>query len=171
MHLSLINPHIRVAMQSIIPSGKNISSRIIYDYELIYLEKGEFTFVYSNTQYHCQKGDLIFIRPGISHSFIIEHGEISQPHVHFDITYRSLSEKIPVSFKDISQLTETELNWIHNDYFSSYPPTPFINISNKEDFLSDFFKIISKTTDAMVKKSLIFSTYKSVFCGRRFYCI
>ena len=39
MNLSLINPYIRLAMESRISSGHNIARRVIYDYELIYLEE------------------------------------------------------------------------------------------------------------------------------------
>ncbi|MBQ8400054.1 MAG: AraC family transcriptional regulator [Clostridia bacterium] len=155
MYLSSINPHIRVAMQSIIPAGHNIMRRIIYDYELIYLERGEFTFVYGEKPYHCQSGDIIFIRPGIPHSFQLDCTEISQPHIHFDITSRPLSEKIPVSFKDIDAMTESERNWIHTDYFSDYAVTPFITVTNKEKFLDVFYQIISKETDPLMKKAFM----------------
>ena len=155
MHLSLINPHIRVAMQSIIPSGHNIARRIIYDYELIYLEKGEFTFVYDDKTYRCKSGDFIFIRPGIPHGFQLDYGDISQPHIHFDITYRPQSEKIPISFKDFNAMTETEKSWIHKDHFSCYPSIPFITAPNKNEFLDDFFKIIAKDTSPLIKKAIM----------------
>ena len=99
MNLSLINPYIRLAMKSRIPSGHHIARRIIYDYELIYLEEGCFTFIYNGEAYHCKAGDIIFICPGIAHSFRLDQGEISQPHIHFDITHRPQSEFIPISFK------------------------------------------------------------------------
>ena len=75
-------------MRSVIPSGDNIMRRVIYDYELICLERGEFTLIYDGIPYHCQAGDVIFIRPGIAHSFQFDFGEVSQPHIHFDLTYR-----------------------------------------------------------------------------------
>ena len=48
MNLSLINPYIRLAMESRILAGHNIARRVIYDYELIYIEEGNFTFIYNN---------------------------------------------------------------------------------------------------------------------------
>ena len=104
MNLSLINPYIRLAMESRIPSGHNIAQRVIYDYELIYLEEGNFTFVYNGEAYYCKTGDIIFICPGIAHSFHLDYGEISQPHIHFDITHRPQSEFIPISFKDLDKI-------------------------------------------------------------------
>lgn len=155
MYLSLINPHIRVAMKSVIPSGHSIVRRVIYDYELIYLERGEFTFIYDDKSYRCKAGDFIFIRPGVPHSFQIEYGEISQPHIHFDITYRPQSEQIPVSFKDIGFMTEIEKSWIHKDYFSCYASVPLITIPDKKAFLDDFYKIVETENDPTVKKSLM----------------
>lgn len=154
MHISLINPYIRVAMESKLSFGLTISRRVIYDYEIIYLENGEFTFNYNDVPYHCSAGDIIFIRPGIAHSLQLDYGDISQPHIHFDITYRPQSETIPVSFKDRDQMTEIELSWIHKDYFSQYPTSPFLAIQNKTEFLECFYKILSNN-NALIKKSLL----------------
>lgn len=162
MHLSLINPYIRISMESKISSGSNIARRVIYDYEIIYLERGEFTLIYDEEQYICSPGDIIFIRPGIPHSFQIDRGEISQPHIHFDITYRHLSEKIPISFKDYGQMTEAEKAWIHKDYFSSFPRTPFITVQDKSEFLNCFYRIICKGDSAAVKKGLMIQLIATV---------
>jgi len=155
MHLSLINPYIRVAMKSKILSGHNMIQRVIYDYELIYLESGAFTFVYNDISHQCTAGDIIFIHPGIAHSFQFNQGEISQPHIHFDITYRSQSEIIPISFKDFDQMSKTERDWIHKDYFHQYSSTPFLTIKNKPDFLKYFYLIIEKKDDPLLKKALM----------------
>lgn len=155
MHLSLINPYIRVSMRSILSSGHDIARRVIYDYELIYLERGEFTLIYDGITYSCRAGDVIFIRPNIAHSFHIDRGDISQPHIHFDITYRPQSEGIPVSFKDIDDMTETEKRWIHKDYFAAEPRSPIINVKNKEAFLNLFYRIIAKETDLIMKKAFM----------------
>lgn len=153
MYLSLINPYIRLAIPSVIPSGHNIIRRVIYDYELIYLEHGDFDFTYNNTVYRCTEGDIIFICPGIPHSFKINNGEISQPHIHFDITHRPHSNKIPISFKDIDNMTDTEKSWIHKNYFNSYENSPLIKIQNKEKFLKLFYQIILNEADILEKKA------------------
>ena len=155
MNLSSINPYIRLATESKIPAGHNIARRVIYDYELIYLEKGIFNFVYDDITYLCKAGDIIFIRPGIPHSFIIDLGEISQPHIHFDITHRPQSEIIPISFKDLDKMSEEERGWIHEDFFPSFHQSPLIHIQNKSDFLETFYHIVSGNSDALTKKSLI----------------
>lgn len=153
MDLSLINPYIRLAMPSVIPSGHNIISRVIYDYELIYLESGRFTFTYNDKDYHCTEGDIIFFCPGIAHSFKLDSGDISQPHIHFDITQRPHSDKIPISFKDRDNMTDTEKSWIHKNYFGAYKDLPILKIQEKERFLDIFYQIISGKIDALEKKA------------------
>lgn len=152
MHLSLINPYIRLATPSVIPSGHDIMRRVIYDYELIYLECGKFSFIYDDISYRCTKGDIIFICPGIAHSFKLDSGEISQPHIHFDITHHPLSDKIPISFKNIDAMTDTEKSQITMNYFASYKNLPFPKIQDKEKFLNIFYRIISSKTDTLEKK-------------------
>lgn len=153
MYLSLINPYIRLAIPSVIPSGHNIIRRVIYDYELIYLERGEFSLTYNDIVYHCTEGDIIFICPSIPHSFKINNGEISQPHIHFDITHRPHSDKIPISFKNIDSMTDTEKSWIDKNYFNSYENSPIIKIQNKEKFLKLFYQIILNEVDILEKKA------------------
>ena len=155
MNLSLINPYIRLAMESRISAGHNIARRVIYDYELIYLEEGSFTFVYNDKTYPCKAGDIIFIRPGTPHSFVLDLGEISQPHIHFDITHRPQSEMIPISFKDIDKMSVEEREWIHKDHFSAYPPTPFLDIQSKDEFLKLFYQIVSEHPSDLTRKSLL----------------
>ena len=162
MHLSLINPHIRLARESKIRAGHNIARRVIYDYELIYLERGAFTLIYDDIPYSCAEGELIFIRPGIPHSFIFDKGDISQPHIHFDMTYRAQSEIIPISFKDITEMTETEKEWIHRDYLASYPKTPFVSVNDKRPFLKNFYRIISGTDSDLDKKALMLKLISSI---------
>ena len=153
MYLSLINPYIRLAIPSVIPSGHNIIRRVIYDYELIYLERGEFSLTYNDIVYHCTEGDIIFICPSIPHSFKINNGEISQPHIHFDITHRPHSDKIPISFKNIDSMSDTEKSLIDKNYFNSYENSPIIKIQNKEKFLKLFYQIILNEVDILEKKA------------------
>ncbi len=142
-------------MESKISAGNNIARRVIYDYELIYLEKGTFTFIYNDKAYPCKAGDIIFIRPGIPHSFLLDHDEISQPHIHFDITYRPQSEIIPISFKDFDKMSDAEREWIHQDVFAAYPHTPLLDIQNKTEFLEVFYAIVSGHLNDLTKKSLM----------------
>lgn len=149
LDLSMINPYIRVAMHSIISAHSEIKRRIIFDYELIYIADGEFTFTYDDIAYLCKSGQFILIRPGISHSF---HGidyDLAQPHIHFDITHIGNSRQVPVSFKDWDALTGKEKGWIREDVFHQYPKTPLVFFADKQQALALFYQIID-TPDASV---------------------
>ncbi len=143
-----INPYIRTALQSVFRAGTEIKCRVIFDYELIYIERGSFVLTYNNCDYKCEKGQFLLLRPGISHSFSGIKSELSQPHIHFDIVYRKESPQIPISFKDIAEFTAEERSLIHKDLFEDYPQTPFVNFVNKEKALYLFFGIINKQKSA-----------------------
>ncbi len=127
--------------------------RVIFDYELIYLESGSFTFIYNDIPYHLSAGDIIFICPGVPHSFQIDSGDISQPHIHFDITHRVQSEKIPISFKDIGKMNEQEKSLIHKNYFP-LASSPLPLICKREEFIACFYSVIHEK-NAITQKALM----------------
>ncbi len=141
-----INPYIRVAMQSILPAGTEIKRRIIFDYELIYIEKGTFLFGYSDQEYSCHEGQFLLIRPGIAHKFHGINQDLSQPHIHFDMVYDQSSEKIPVSFKDLCDFTIEEKKMIRKDIFDKFPLSPFISFPDTAGILKLFYQIVTNTS-------------------------
>lgn len=145
-----INPYIRTALQSVFTKGTKIKRRVIFDYELIYIERGEFVLSYNECDYKCNEGQFLLLRPGVPHSFSGINRELSQPHIHFDIVYRKESPQIPISFKDISEFTPEELRLIHKDIFEDYPQIPFINFENKEKALKMFFEIINEPKSSLL---------------------
>ncbi len=145
---NLINPYIRVAMHSILPENFFIKQRIIYDYELIYIEKGKLYFYYAGKKYTCNPGQFIFIRPGISHEFICGSEPVYQPHIHFDMVYNLNSEKTSVSYKDMNELSAEEKKLITKDIFEEYSKTPFVVFSNKEKVFELFYSIVNSQNNA-----------------------
>lgn len=137
-----VNPYIRVAMQSILRAGSEIKRRVIFDYELIYIESGEFILNYNECDYKCLPGQFILLRPGVPHSFRGIEKELSQPHIHFDIFYSRESPQIPISFKDISEFTPEERKVIRQDVFADYPQVPFVQFSDKQKVLELFCDIV-----------------------------
>ena len=140
---SIINPYIRVAMQSVLCRGANIARRIIFDYELIYIADGGFVLNYNEMDYRCTKGQFILLRPGISHSFTVTDTDLSQPQIHFDITHMSDSRQIPVCFKDLKDIGREERKSIREDIFRKYPQTPFVIFSDKQTALEIFYSIVN----------------------------
>lgn len=145
---NLINPYIRVAMHSILSENFVIKQRIIYDYELIYIEKGELILTYNGEAYTFKKGQFIFIRPGIAHSFRCGEEPVYQPHIHFDMFYNLNSERTPVSFKDACELDEKEKRLISKDLFESYPKTPVVSFTDEEKISKLFYEIVKSQNNA-----------------------
>ena len=167
-----LNPYIRLATKSIISAGDELKRRIIFDYELIYIEDGSFTLTYNEQKYKCSKGDFVFLRPAIPHSFSNIKQNLSQPHIHFDMSYSVNSIKTPICFKDITEMTEKEKALIQKDVFKAYPKTPFVKFCDKKKALSVFYQIVSETRDRGLEKKaklielidmLIFDNFAELF--------
>ncbi len=141
---SIINPYIRVAMQSTLKKGIVIAKRIIFDYELLYVADGKFTLHYNGTDYPCHKGQFLLLCPGISHSFLNIDIDLSQPHIHFDITCLPDSKQVPVCFKAFEDLTEEEKAKIRPNIFEDYPQNPLVAFSDPEAALRLFNRIVTQ---------------------------
>lgn len=142
MNLSDINPYIRLATRSLISAPYRINQRIILDYELLYIDNGEFILNYSGHDFTCKKGDVLLICPNIPHSFHIFKTDLSQPHIHFDMKYDSVSEKVFISFQDYPSLSKEERLMIRKNIFPQPDGSPYIKLSDKDTFLNIFFSII-----------------------------
>ena len=140
--LSEINPYIRVAMHSILPAKSEIKMRIIYDYELIYVEDGEFVLNYDGVDYKCQTGQFIFLRPAVPHSFSNIENDLSQPHIHFDITHLENSARVPVCFKNLDAMNDKEKSLIREDVFKGFHKNPLVTFKKKSRALKCFYKAI-----------------------------
>jgi len=153
---SIINPYIRVAMQSILKKGTVIATRIIFDYELIYIADGKFVLNYNGKDYPCHKGQFLLLCPGISHSFLNINSNLSQPHIHFDITYLPDSKQVPVCFKDLEDLTYEEKKKIRGNIFEDFPQNPLVTFSDAETALHLFNRIVMlPKSSSLVQKGLL----------------
>ena len=154
MNYFTLNPYIRLTMYSTLVVPTQINRRIIFDYEVIYIEKGNFILMYNEQEYCCQKGDFLFLCPNIPHSFHVMTTEVIQPHIHFDLEYDHFSEQIPVSFRDFCDLTPQEQIMVRTNAFPQLSTSPFIKITQKEDFLEVFYEIVnSKNMSSLLNKA------------------
>ncbi len=140
-------------MHSILPANHEIKRRIIFDYELIYIADGEFILTYNEKNYNCKKGQFILLRPGVPHSFSGIENDLSQPHIHFDITHIGDSTRVPVSFKDMDALTDKEKQWIRDDIFGDYPKEPMVVFFDKEKALNLFYETIDGSESILTRKA------------------
>lgn len=151
LELSTINPYIRLAKRALLLNKAEIKQRIIFDYELIYIEDGRVTLTYDGVEYVCEKGQFIFLRPGISHRFSNIH-QLSQPHIHFDMTHTDNSPDVPVSFKDLAALTPQERSWIRHDIFQTCSHNPIVSFREKDAALQIFFDVIDLPESMMLTR-------------------
>lgn len=151
-----LNPYIRLAINSVLAPYTEIKRRIIFDYELIFIESGSFTLEYNGISHNCRKGNTILICPGIPHSFKLHEFEVSQPHIHFDMVYDVNSENIPISFKDITEFSQEEKKLIRPNIFDGYEPYPFVKFENETEFLRLWKKIVGNSENGyLVKKAAL----------------
>ena len=170
-----INPYIRRTMQSVLACGLEIKRRIIFDYELIYVESGEFLFMYDETEYLCKEGMFLLLRPGIAHSFYSIRKDVSQPHIHFDMVHTANSHLVPISFKDLPECTQEERQLIREDIFKEEPRQPFVHFAQPQEALTLFYDIVAEghSLSELQKKAkmlelldlLIKDNYPSYFVG------
>lgn len=137
-----INPYVRVARPSILPAGTGLRRRVIFDYELLYIEQGEFTLNYNDVDFQVLPGSFLLFRPGIPHSFRDLISDVSQPHIHFDLLYSPKSTQTPVCYQDLCDFTPHEHTLMQDDLFHPYPQNPFIHFSNEQEFLDIFYDIV-----------------------------
>ena len=149
MNMNALSPYIRVAMRSEMRSPFCIRDRVIFDYELIFLQSGAWRLTYEGKETVCKAGDLLLLCPGRRHRIDCLPGiPVSQPHIHFDLFYDENSEKIPVSFKPLEDMSQEERSWIRKDYFGDSLSSPVLKIANA----GEIAEILLETVDVFTQK-------------------
>lgn len=121
-----IAPYVRLCQESILHGPLLIHERVIYDYELIVLEKGIMTVRCDGQVYRCTEGDVILLRPGHSHSISVDTAIVSQPHVHFDPFYSESRITVPISFSPLEAMNqEQRAQILPDDQLPIFIPTVF----------------------------------------------
>lgn len=144
MNFNFISPYIRIAMRSELQAPFRINTRIIFDYEIILIERGSWKLTVEDRDYLCSQSDVILIRPHQSHRIeSVDNISVSQPHIHFDMQYDLHSENVYVSFKNIDSFSDLEKSMIRKDIFEGTCLTsPILKIIDFEAFKQLFFLII-----------------------------
>lgn len=124
-------------------SGMRLKTRIIFDYELLYLEKGELTLRISDTVHNLLPGDIVLFKPGKEHEFLESVGECWMPHIHFDALYADNLEEVPISYKSLADCSEQEKSWIREDVLESVLQIPdIIRVDNHGEILKTLQQLI-----------------------------
>lgn len=109
MKLEMISPYVQLAKHSRIAPPWDMRERVIFDYELLYVESGQARVRVGNRQFVCTAGDIVLFKPNERHSLSVCGAEtFSQPHVHFDLMYTDRSPQFYVTYRTREELTDAE---------------------------------------------------------------
>ena len=143
MNKNALSPYIRIAMHSTLIAPFLIRKRVIFDYEIIFVEDGFCNIEINGIPYLCKKNDVVFIRPGVPHKFeCINNTNFIQPHIHFDATYTTKSEERFVSYKTKEQMDDYERSLVQDDILNDIAIPDVFTPDNTDQFKKLFFEII-----------------------------
>ncbi|MGM0879825.1 MAG: AraC family transcriptional regulator [Bacillota bacterium] len=124
-------------------SGMRLKARIIFDYELLYLEKGQLTIRIGDTIHTIMPGDIVLFKPGKEHEFIESSGECWMPHIHFDALHEDDFEEVPINYKNLSECSQKEKGWIREEVLESVLQIPdVIRVENHGEILKTLQQLI-----------------------------
>lgn len=148
----LLAPYIRFASNEHIDYPWYLEERIIYDYELLYIQAGEVIITVMDAVYHAGAGDVFLFRPNRRHSLrIISKNGFQQPHIHFDLIYQTDSPQVPISFKSYESMTPRERQMIRRDIVPEFGvdlPDKLV-ISDMDNFEQLLFDVIYEYENQM----------------------
>lgn len=140
--MNQLSPYVRRAWNHRALEMK-LKARIIFDYELLYLEKGQLTIRITDTTHTLRAGDIVLFKPGVEHEFISSEGECWMPHIHFDAMYEDNFEEVSINYKNAGECTDQEKALIRQDVLGEVLQFPdVIRIHNHSDVLKTLQKLV-----------------------------
>lgn len=144
MELAELNPFLRRGNIHTLEPRWVVAPRVLFDYMLLYVERGESTLIYEGAVYPLKPGDTILIPPGVSHGFIGGLQPSIRPHIHFDICWDNYSDSRYISFLPLQEMSPLEQRMIAPNIFSTYPPQPFVRFSDRKKMLGLLYSLIGE---------------------------
>ena len=144
METKPFSPYVRFAHNHRCPAPLEIAKRVIYDFELIYVNKGTVNGFVDDMPLCAKRGDIIFLRPKRPHRLTFEGEYVHNPYIHFDFHEDKLSPEIPISFAlPDADFSRTE-HYFRDDSFltGAYALSSKISPKNAQGFYSLFLDII-----------------------------
>lgn len=144
INLNEISPYIRVGMYSRCCQPWYMPTRMIFDYELILMEEGEWDLTYNGKYYRCRQGDILLFLPGSRQEIYVSPDvSVFQPHIHFDMVYDQYSEAVYIPYKDYDQFTEEEKKMFRRNLFPEWADgSPICRVSDPGEFRRLFFELL-----------------------------
>ncbi|MCT4598908.1 MAG: AraC family transcriptional regulator [Vallitalea sp.] len=145
-YLNTLSPYIRIASDSKITPPHKIK-RVIFDYELLFVKKGNVIITVGDSIYEGSAGDIFLLKPKEEHTIEVVGTEIfHQPHIHFDFNYEQNSPDVKISFQTLDNIPIHDYNLFRNDITktSSIHIPNYIKLKNPEYFENMLFEIIKE---------------------------
>ena len=121
--LSMINPHINLALYDPVETPWVMKERVIFDYEFLYVKDGRMTITIEDQSYTTSPGEIYLFRPGQRHSIsALEGNLVIQPHVHFDLLQYDDWDQWFISYKNKEEMTDDERKLIRPDIMKELFP-------------------------------------------------
>ena len=128
-----LSPYIRLAWNHVTNAPWEMTERVIFDFELLYVKSGEIEVTIEDERYIGQPGDILYFRPGRRHTIRkISSSLFSQPHIHFDFFQDNDSDDVKISFLPLNQIPPDEHKLFRKDITDDfYPGFPsYIRLQN-----------------------------------------
>lgn len=141
--LMQLSPNVRRAWDHRIEGEMHLDRRIIFDYELLYLERGELAVRIEDERHTLRPGDIVLLKPGKEHAFVGSSGECWMPHMHFDAMYADDFADVPINFKPWSDCSAAERRMTRPDVLGERLGLPdIIRIDNHGEVLDNLRRLI-----------------------------
>lgn len=113
----LLTPYVRSAIDDTFRWPAHVPTRVIFDYEIMFVMDGAARITVENQIYDATPGDVFLFKPGRTHSIMLEKGGyLHQPLTHFDLFYQGDSELVKGNFRNLDALSPDEIRHIRKDY-------------------------------------------------------
>lgn len=158
MAKTVLTPYIRVAWDSWLDADWDLPTRVIFDYECIFLESGELDIVVNGVHYHAVPGNIIFFRPRQPHAMhVIGNAPIHQPHIHFDLVEDEMSPYVYISFADLPDIDPKEYALFRPDIIDEFCPNlpPVIRLRNSKGIEGLLMSIIHEKENRMIHSDML----------------
>lgn len=138
--------------------GFDMPTRVIFDYEIIYLESGELGVEVEDAHYRAIPGDIIVFRPRRPHALHdVCNRPIHQPHIHFDLIQDANSPYVYTSFANLSDINPREYALFRKDILDEFYPDlpPVLRLRNSKEIEGLLMAIIYEKENRMIHSDMM----------------
>ena len=149
-----LTPYVRLAWDDTVKDLYwYMKPRVIFDYEIIFLQDGEVDLMVEEEHYHAAPTDFIILRPMKRHSIrSVGKEKVHQPHIHFDLQQDEYSSQVYIPFEDMDQIPLADHKFFRQDILDDICRNlpPVLHLKNYKRIQELFMTIIRENETRMV---------------------